>query len=268
MLRTLINGQVWLSNKFDRLLLPTQFQVDGNRDFVDSFAPRHLGHAMRVYDVGSGRHPLLNAEQKARLGARVIGLDIDADELAAAPSGCYDEAVCADVRLYRGNSDGDLVICQALLEHVNGVDQAFHAIASMLKPGGTAIIFAPSRNAVFARLNLVLPADLKRRLLFTIFPKAREGQGFKSYYDRCTPADFRRLAREAGLEVTETVPYYTSSYFTFFFPLHVLWRLWVVGFRAAAGLQAAETFCMALRKDDSANTQGLATGKKIGPALA
>jgi 2-polyprenyl-3-methyl-5-hydroxy-6-metoxy-1,4-benzoquinol methylase len=266
MLRSVINGQVWLSKKFDRLL-PALFRVDGNRDFVDSFAPRHMAKGIRIYDVGSGRHPLLGQEQKATLRATVVGLDIDQNELAAAPSGCYDEAVCADVRSYRGNGDGDLVICQALLEHVNGVDQAFHAMASMLKPGGIAIVFVPSRNAVFARLNLALPAHLKRRLLFTIFPSAREGQGFKSYYDRCTPSDFRRLAAEAGLEVTEIVPYYTSSYFTFFFPLHVLWRLWVVGFRAAAGVQAAETFCMALRKDRSSITPARAAGGETGPVL-
>ena len=43
-------------------------------------------------------------------------------------------------------------------------------------------------------------------------------------------------------------PYFRSSYFTFFFPLHVAWRVWLLVFRFFAREQAAETFSLALRK--------------------
>lgn len=250
MLRAAIKSQFRISNSFDRLL-PHAFQEDGNTVFRESFAPSYLSQlpaGSRIYDVGSGKHPLLSAEEKQRMGARVVGLDIDAGELARAPAGTYDEEICTDVTLYRGNSDGDLVICQALLEHVAGIEHAFYAMASTLKPGGLAILFVPSRNAVFARLNLVLPENLKRKILFAVFPHSRQGQGFKSYYDRCTPRDFRNLARQVGLDVVELRPFYNSGYFTFFAPLHVLWRAWIMAFKALAKEQAAETFCMALRK--------------------
>jgi hypothetical protein len=31
-------------------------------------------------------------------------------------------------------------------------------------------------------------------------------------------------------------------------PLYILWRIWLIAFRALAGVEAAETFCMELRK--------------------
>ena len=42
--------------------------------------------------------------------------------------------------------------------------------------------------------------------------------------------------------------YFQSDYFRFLFPLHAMWRLWTVLFRAIAGPQAAETFSLVLRK--------------------
>jgi hypothetical protein len=43
--------------------------------------------------------------------------------------------------------------------------------------------------------------------------------------------------------------YYTSSYFSFFFPLYFVWRIWIIVFRAVAATQSAETFSMTLRKE-------------------
>ena len=99
----------------------------------------------------------------------MVGLDIDGKELSAAPDGLYDRTAAADITKYRGQGDADLVICQALLEHVHDTGRALEAIASILKPGGRALIFVPSRNAVYARLNLLLPENLKRRILFAFF---------------------------------------------------------------------------------------------------
>src|SRR4051812_9855475 len=101
MLRALLHTQVWLSRKFDRLL-PRKYQTDGNSDFVRSFAPRFLFPGAVIYDVGSGKQPYLSAEQKRKLGATVVGVDIDPDELARAPTGAYDATICADVTQYRG----------------------------------------------------------------------------------------------------------------------------------------------------------------------
>ena len=247
MFRTLINSQVWLSRKFDNWL-PALYRVDGNRDFVDSLVPAYLGPGLTIYDIGGGKNPYLSPEEKARLQARVVGLDIDQDELDQAPPGAYDEIVCADISKHRGDGQADIVICQALLEHVRDVESAFAAIASCLKPGGQALIFVPSRNAVFARLNILLPQKFKKALLYTIFPKTRRDQGFPSFYDNCTPNAFKRMAAANDLSLIEARYFYKSSYFSFFFPLYLLWRLWVILFRWVRGEQAAETFSMVLKR--------------------
>ncbi len=252
-----------LCRKFDSWIIPKKFRVDGNRDFIDSFAKKFLKRGLEVYDVGGGKNPYINKETKDHLSLRVVGLDIDAAELSQAEDGLYDETVCADITCFLGRRSADLIICQALLEHVRDVDGAFSSIVSILKPGGKAIIFVPSRNAVFARLNLILPEKIKRWILFNIFPQARSSQGFPSYYDRCTPSDFRALAGRYGLRSVDSRCYYQSAYFSFFFPMHLTWRLWVLLFWMVRGEQAAETFSMAFVKPSAESHSGQIDAQSI-----
>jgi SAM-dependent methyltransferase len=249
--RKLIASQIRLTRKFDGFL-PSQHLIDGNADFIDNLVPQYTFAGAVVYDVGGGKNPVIDAERKAQLGLKIIGLDIDAGELAAAPPGRYDHTICADIVSYRGARDADLVICQALLEHVLDTGHALEAIASILKPGGQALLFVPSRNAVYARINLLLPQRLKERILFGIYPHMRRSQGFLAHYDRCTPAALQALALRKGLRTVERPVYFQSDYFRFCFPIHALWRIWVLLFRSLAGDQAAETFSLVLRKEEGA----------------
>ena len=249
--RKLIASQIRLTRKIDELL-PSQHRIDGNADFIDRLVPEYTPAGAVVYDVGGGKNPLIGAECKAQLGLKIIGLDIDAGELAAAPPGRYDHTICADIVGYRGAGGADVVICQALLEHVPDTEQSLEAIASILKPGGRALLFVPSRNAVYARINLILPQKLKERILFGIYPHMRRSQGFPARYDRCTPAGLEALALRQGLRAVERRVYFQSDYFRFCFPIHALWRLWVLLFRSLAGDQAAETFSLVLRKEEGA----------------
>ena len=249
--RTLLHWQTGLSRRFDRFL-PAEFRIDGNRDFIDHLVPEYLRPGMLIYDVGGGKNPILSAERKSELNLRIIGLDMDAEELAAAPKSRYDDTICADISGYRGTGEADLVICQALLEHVPDTNRALAAIASILKPGGRALIFVPSRNAVYARLNLILPQGLKRRTLYGIFPEMARDHGFPAYYNGCTPARLERMAQAHGLVRERRRLYFHSTYFSFCFPLHTLWRLWLLFFRFLAGAEAAETFSVVFRKPVSA----------------
>ena len=132
----------------------------------------------------------------------MIGFDIDAKELERAPAGAYDATICADLTRYRGRNDGDLVICRAALERVRDTERALAGLATIVKPGGRVAIFVPWRNAVFARLNLLLPESIKRFLLFNIFPYEQVGrQGHRAYYDRCVPRQFGELARRHGFQI-------------------------------------------------------------------
>jgi SAM-dependent methyltransferase len=246
MLQSIIRSQRYLSRRFDALL-PERFTIDGNQDFF-KVAPLLLKPGMNVWDIGGGKQPLIGRELKERLGLRIAGLDISGDELAAAPEGIYDKTIVTDLCTFRGPGDADLVICQAVLEHVPDVAAAFQGISSILKPGGTAVLFTPSRNAAFARLNLLLPQRLKERLLFAFYPEAAGHQGFPAYYNRCTPRQFRRMAEAVGLSIVEQKLYYQSAYFTFAFPIHLIWRMWVLLFASVAPASAVESFILILVK--------------------
>jgi len=239
---------MYLSRAFDRLL-PNEYLIDGHGHFRYVLAPKYIKAGLKIYDIGGGKVPYISLSMKKELDLIIIGLDIDSQELDHAPENAYDQAIVADITEFRGNGDAELVICQAVLEHVKNVDKAFEGIASILKPGGKALIFVPSRNSLYVRLNLFLPETIKRKLLFSIYHPSREFQGFISYYDRCTPKDFRLLANKHKFKVIEEQAYYTSGYLAFFFPLYFLWRLWVIGFHLICGDQSAETFSFALEKE-------------------
>jgi SAM-dependent methyltransferase len=245
--RWILDSQIRWSRSVERRLSP-ELTMDGYSDFVARLVPAYLKAGQVVYDIGGGKRPYVSAEQKAALGLTIVGVDISQDELDLAPAGVYDRTICADVSRLRGNGDADLLICLAVLEHVRNVDAAFEAIASCLRPGGRALIFVPSRNAPFARLNLMVPERLKRRVLYFVFPQSRGQQGFPSYYDRCTPRDFAMLAAKVGLRVDDEKLYFVSTYFYALFPAYLLWRLskqliYLIDRRAAA-----EVFAMVLSK--------------------
>jgi 2-polyprenyl-3-methyl-5-hydroxy-6-metoxy-1,4-benzoquinol methylase len=247
MIRTLINSQIWLSYNFDKVF-PMKYRLDGNQDYINSLVPSYLKENLIIYDVGGGKGPYLSADKKNALNATVVGLDIDKEELHQAPEGAYNKIICADISNFQGNQDADIVLCQAVLEHVKDVENAFAAISSILKNGGLALIFVPSRNAVFARLNIVLPQNIKKAVLHYVYPNTARDQGFPSYYDKCTPLEFKQLARDNNFSVIEERFYFKSGYFTFFFPAYLVWRLWILLFHFLLKEQAAETFSLVLKK--------------------
>ncbi len=176
-----INANVALSRAIDGLL-PASLRRDGNRTFLKDYAPRAIQAGTTVYDLGGGSQPFVSLDVKERFGLRVVGLDISAEEMAQAPAGVYDRMIAADLCTYIGKGDADIVMCQATLEHVPDGAGAMRAIASVLKPGGRVFIFAPSRNALFARLNLILPQRVKEKSCSPSSPKKAQGHdGFPAF---------------------------------------------------------------------------------------
>lgn len=113
--QSLIASQRELCWSFDRRFVSPAFCLDGNGHFVDEFVPRYLFPGAVVYDIGGGKRPLIPPAKKHEMELQVIGLDVDAGELARAPAGAYDRTVCADIQTYRGVGNADVVICQAVL---------------------------------------------------------------------------------------------------------------------------------------------------------
>lgn len=223
MIRALIDWNIRVSRACDRLFFRT-FAIDGNGAF-NAVAPDVVTDGDKVADVGGGKTPFFSPDDVLRRNLSVTGVDVDGGELAAAPNGAYAHTIISALEKCSGTEDHDVVIAQSVLEHVTNGHDAMRGIGSLLKPGGRVVTFCPNRRAWFARLNLLLPEGLKRAILFWIFPSKRERQGFPAHYDGCTPAEIERNMRDAGIRVEEFRYYFVSSYFMFFVPLYLFWRL-------------------------------------------
>lgn len=244
-----VHLNIALSNAAERML-PRHLSEDGNKCFLRDVLPAAVRKGDIVYDVGGGSRPFISLADKNLLNAVVHGLDIDAAELRAAPDGVYDRMVVHDLCTYEGDGLADVAVCQALLEHVPNTEGAIRALASIVRPGGKVFLFAPARNALFARLNMLLPERVKRAVLFRVFPEKAGGHdGFKAYYDRCIPSQVERLASKYKLRVEEKRIFWKSSYFSAFFPAYVFWRL----YQAVAFLlirdDASESFIYVFQRD-------------------
>lgn len=246
--RLFIASQIKLSEWFD-CLIPAQLCIDGYGDFKTLVNPLLQNQKNQtIYDIGGGKNPYITKEIKVKLDCKVIGIDIDSNELNAAPDGLYDNFFVADITDYDGNADGNLAICITLLEHVKDVEAALVGIRSCLKHGGYCALFVPSKNALFAKINKILPNQVKKYILFSLYPNSKKCQGFPAYYDRCTPVELGNIAQSLGFEILDEKYYFKSSYFSFFFPFYFFWRIYILIRYIINKKKAAETFAMVLKK--------------------
>ena len=221
--RGLVRQQVRLSKRFDRRVFGGM-STDGNGYFL-SFVAGAVRDGSRVADVGGGKRPFFPPDQVAARGLKVTGIDIDPVELSLAPVNAYASTLVSPLEEVTGPAMHDVVIAQSVLEHVRNGADAIRGCAALLQRNGEVFTFCPNRRAWFAVLNRLLPEGFKRALLFGIFPEKREKQGFPAYYDGCTPEDMQQNMEACGLKVVEVRTFYVSSYFMFFFPLYLCWRI-------------------------------------------
>jgi len=202
----------------------------------------------KVADIGGGKKPFF---QEKPNGLYYVGMDIDPTELSLAPEGLYDATVVLDITKDNEFRDFDAIICRYTLEHVDNTEAAIRVLLSMLKEGGTCYISAPTRFALFSKVNLILPEAFKRWLLAKLYP-AKETDGFRAYYDRCSPTEMTELIKLHGGEVIALNRVYFSGYLTFFLPLHLIWR--VTSFvQMALNNDYCERYELILVKTDSTN---------------
>ncbi len=248
-LRSVINSQVYISNRVEKIF-PEFMRKDGNGEFIE-IVISHLKKCknIKVGDIGGGSQPLISSHLKKERNISVTGFDIDIEEMEKAPLDAYDFTIGTDISKYVGSGDFDVLINQSVMEHVELNEGTFKAISSMLKVGGIAMCFQPSRHALFAKANILLPQGLKKSILYGLFPSKADGHnGFQAYYNKCTPAEFRKEAKKNGLQVVSLIPFYTASYYKAFFPVYIIWRLRTVFMYALSKEKAAETFICILKK--------------------
>ena len=176
-----------------------------------------------VVDVGAGKSWHFPDWMKEAYGLHLIGLDIDGDEMV--PNCVLDERIACDVTRSIPVPPGsvDLVTAYSGVEHFSD-NQAFLRNAFIaLRPGGALIAQFPNSLAPFALLNRIMPEKLKGRLLQAAMPGSTGVLGFKVYYDKVRPSQFKRIAKLEGFVIEQYYPgYYSSGYFAAFTPVYIV----------------------------------------------
>ena len=175
-----------------------------------------------ILDVGGGRtwhfDRLLD-----RPGLRIIGIDVSDEELRL--NTVIDEAIVADVSktIPLPDASVDLILCRVVIEHLPDVETFLANAARVLKPGGRAAFAFANKWAPPMILNRMLSHTAANAILERLLPNAKGYGGFRAYYDRCTYRQFEEFARRVGLiNRYGYCSYYSSAYFQFFLPLHLL----------------------------------------------
>ncbi len=115
---------------------------------------------LRILDVGCGGGLL--AEEFARLGCRVVGLDpsepsINVARQHAATAGLAVHYLVAPAEtLPFPDGHFDVVLCADALEHLHDLNRAIAAAARVFKPGGAIEVESASGRTVF---TVTLPRD-------------------------------------------------------------------------------------------------------------
>jgi SAM-dependent methyltransferase len=176
-----------------------------------------------VVDVGGGRTWHFGDDYWRNPDFRLIGVDVDAGELALNPK--LDQAITADICETLGVPDGsvDLVLCRAVVEHLHDTSAFLDNVSRALRPGGSAAFVFANKWSPPMILNRIIPPKLAGKLLLALVPGTAGYGGFRAYYDKCSFSAFKRELLKRGFEIEyEYASYYSSSYFQFFWPLHVV----------------------------------------------
>ena len=152
----------------------------------------------RVIDIGCGGGIL--AESMAAKGANVTGIDLSEKPLQVAKLHLLETGRNVDYRLIAAEDIAreqpeqfDCVTCMELLEHVPDPASTVKAAAALAAPGAWIFFSTINRNP-----KSFLFAIIGAEYILNMLPK-----GTHEYRRFITPAELARMAREAGLTVTE-----------------------------------------------------------------
>jgi 2-polyprenyl-6-hydroxyphenyl methylase/3-demethylubiquinone-9 3-methyltransferase len=147
-------------------------------------------------DVGCGGGLL--AEEVARLGFRVTGVDPSAPSLATARDHAAAAALAIDYVQGRGealpvdDASFDLVFCCDVLEHVDDVPTVLREVRRAVKPGGLFVYDTINRNP----LSKLVVIKLFQEWDFTRVVE----RGLHDHAMFIKPKELERALRDAGLE--------------------------------------------------------------------
>ena len=189
---------------------------------------RALPDGAVVLDLGGGASCSYADAVEPPGRIRLIAVDISAEELAQNTD--VAETRVADVakQLPMPDASVDLILSQALLEHVDGVPAAIRHMARVLKPGGASLHLVPGRNSLFGIAARLLPFGPLLRMTLRFAPWFQDYNfGFQVYYDHCYPQALEREFQAAGFsDVRMQISWSCEDFFVGVYPLYLLHALY------------------------------------------
>lgn len=185
-----------------------------------------LKHGSVIVEIGGGANPYLSKEQVLNFRYKVF--DIDANELAKA-NGNHFEKICADITTKNLDLKCDLIISNMLLEHIPNPKEFHKACYKILKNNGKAIHFFATKYSPSSVVNLILPEQWSRQLLYAIQKRKWDTEGkFPAYYRWCIGPTKRQINKflSKGFVVEKYYGYIGSGYLVNIPILNLLERLY------------------------------------------
>ena len=225
MIRQFINFNIYLSKTFEKLF----FFNKNDKLLLFNVFQKEIKLKFKIADVGGGKKPAkLIKGLKLPKDLTYDGFDISLDELEISRD-FYSKifAINLNEPIVEKNFDYDLVICLNTLEHVKNTTQAIKNLNLLVKKGGKLYLKMPCKHAVFTKLNLIIPNQIKNLIMHRIYPH-KKGDGFPAFYDKSTPLEIIKILESEGLTMEKISYVKWSSYFSFFFPFYIIWRVYTI----------------------------------------
>ena len=245
MIRSFIRANKRLCEKLEPRFGHSALQHDALVDMYKAIIRERSSAIERpvILDAGGGKQGSFSHDARALL----VAVDIDSTELAQ--NRTADLRIAGDACVLPLDADSmDLVVSRTVVEHLPDVEKFVRESRRVIRPMGCAVHFFPLKWAVFSTLNRVLPARLARAILFALQPQVRTTNGFRAYYDNCTPSRFVSVLEANGFEIEFVrIGYYGARYFDFFVPLYLL----VAAYErlvAALGIRVLGSFMLVVAK--------------------
>ncbi len=194
-------GDIWWGETGALSLLRTALNPARFGYFRDALTERLKldPRGLRALDVGCGGGLL--AEEFARLGCAVTGIDPSAPSIATAQAHASQAGLAITYQVGVGeqlpfaDASFDLVYCCDVLEHVNDLEQVIAEAARVLMPGGV-YCFDTINRTLFSKLTTI---KLFQEWKATAFLPPH----LHAWEHYITPAELKRVLLRHGLEPQE-----------------------------------------------------------------